>query len=151
MLKRLRSERPVLLSWLFFVWPHCWDVQSCSSLSPRRCSCWVRGGSEEWKRGMLRSNMKHLPFRHAWQGERLCPQWSETATGIRDARSFFYAFINLIHGFKIASVVFHGDLLTRQTHRNMCTLYTHAQMTQSVILSARCAETNKRLLYGAAV
>lgn len=151
MLKRLRNERPVLLSWLFLCGL---IVGTCS-----HAALWVPAGVHVGLEVVQRSGRggcfvpkwstchSDMPGRESGCGH----NGSKTATGIRDACSFFYALINLIHSFKIACVVFDADLLTRQTHRKMCTLYTHAQMTQSVILSAWCAETNKRLLYGAAV
>lgn len=151
MLKRLRSERPVLLSWLFLCG---FIVGTCSHaalLSPCRCSCSVRRrfrGVEEGR--MFRSKMKHLPFRHAWQEKQPWQQWHRIGE-VELFALFFYTLINLIHRSKIACVVFESNLSAWQTHRKMHTLYTHTQMTQLVILSAWCAVTNKRLLYGAAV
>lgn len=147
MLKRLRSERLVLLSWLFLCGL---IVGTCS-----HAALWVLvgvhvrfdGGSEEWKRGgMFRSKMKRLPFRQKlpWQ------QWHRIGEEELFAL-FFYTLINLIHHSKIACVVFESNLSAWQTHRKMHALYAHTQMTQLVILPAWCAVTNKRLLYGAAV
>lgn len=151
MLKRLRSERPVLLSWLFLCGL---IVGTCS-----HAALWVLvgvhvqfdGGSEERKRGwVFRSKMKHLSFQHAWQEKQPWQQWHRIGEAELFA-VFFYTLINLIHGSKIACVVFDNNLPAWQTHRKMHTLYTHTQMTQLVMLSAWCAVTNKRLLYGGAV
>lgn len=136
-----RSAEPAV-----FVWPHCWDVQSCSSLSPCWCSCSVR----RWFRGVEGVGC-FVPRWNACHSDVPGRKSSRGHNGIQWRSRVVNCFFSLSAPASIWSIVLKLFISLANSQENAHIAHTCADHTVSCTLCFMCCGKQKTPVRGCSV